>query len=124
RGEGDERVEQSRRGIDDRTGVMLVRGVSGGRVFAPVVGRQHDVLAEPERFESGRVGGPRHVDELGAGDVVRRQPDAHAHPSPPCQRLLSALLPPTITAMTTPMAVTNDITRAMAATSGYPPLPQ
>ena len=34
------------------------------------------------------------------------------------QRLLSALLPPIITAITTPTRVTNDMTRAMAATRG------
>ncbi len=33
-------------------------------------------------------------------------------------RLLRALLPPIITAITTPTRVTNDMTRAIAATSG------
>ena len=145
-----------RRGVDDRARVVLVGRVAGGRVLASIVGRQHDVLTKPQRFESGLVGGCRQLHELGAGDVVHRQPDAQAHRPAPArrstsiticpfgrsfvavrsmfmgtksercsgQRLLSALLPPTITAMTTPMAVTNDITRAMAATRGYPPLPQ
>ena len=66
------------RRIDDRARVVLVGRVAGGRVLAPVVGRQHDVLTEPQRFESGLVGGCRQLHELGAGDVVDRQPDAHA----------------------------------------------
>ena len=73
-------------GIDDRARVVLVGRVAGGRVLAPVVGRQHDVLTEPQRFESGLVGGCRQLHELGAGDVVHRQPDAQAHRPTPARR--------------------------------------
>ena len=66
RGEGDERVEQLGRRVDDRAGVVLVGGVAGGRVLAAVVRRQHDVLAEPQRLEPGVVGGRGQLDELGA----------------------------------------------------------
>ena len=52
-------VEQSCRGVDDRTRVVLVGRVAGSRVLASIVGRQHDVLTKPQRFESGLVGGCR-----------------------------------------------------------------
>ena len=56
RGEGDEGVEQLGRRVDDRAGVVLMGGVAGRRVLAPVLRWQHDVLSEPQRFESGGVG--------------------------------------------------------------------